>query len=203
MRLADYPRRSKNGDPVWELTALYPRQGQWTEADYLGLTSVETGIEFNCGRLEFLPMPTRTHQEILQLIWLALREFLAPRGDAWVSGLRVRTLKDRIRMPDVVALLDKSQGADELFERADIVVEVVSGSDSDRERDYTEKRAEYEQAGIPEYWIVDPAEGRITVLSLQNGKYIEYSRAEKGSKAESALLEGFVVDVTPLFERTR
>lgn len=203
MRLADYPRRSKNGDPVWELTALYPRQGQWTEADYLGLTSVETGIEFNCGRLEFLPMPTRTHQEILQLIWLALREFLAPQGDAWVSGLRVRTLKDRIRMPDVVALLDKSQGADELFERADIVVEVVSGSDSDRERDYTEKRAEYEQAGITEYWIVDPAEGRITVLSLQNGKYIEYSRAEKGSKAESALLEGFVVDVTPLFERTR
>ncbi|MEO1593009.1 MAG: Uma2 family endonuclease, partial [Cyanobacteria bacterium J06632_22] len=43
-----------------------------------------------------------------------------------------------------------------------LVVEVVSRSDTDaasRKRDYVEKRAEYAQRGIPEYWIVDPAAG--------------------------------------------
>jgi len=39
------------------------------------------------------------------------------------------------------------------WEGADLVKEVVSGSEDDRQRDLVTKRREYAQAGIPEYWI--------------------------------------------------
>ncbi len=55
-----------------------------------------------------------------------------------------------------------------------LVVEVVSHSDSDkksRDRDYVEKRAEYAQRGIPEYWIIDPIAAVVLILTLHNGTY--------------------------------
>lgn len=55
-----------------------------------------------------------------------------------------------------------------------LVVEVVSSSDTDkasRDRDYIEKRQEYAQRGIPEYWIIDPMAAAVRVLSLVGETY--------------------------------
>jgi Uma2 family endonuclease len=203
-KAANHPPRSRPGEPAWELATLYPPQGSWSEREYLALTDSRKGIEFVSGCLEFLRMPTRTHQEILQLLWLLLTEFLRPRGGAaWVSGIRVRTGRTRIRLPDVVAMLDRrdQRAAEEVFEGADLVVEVVSGDESDRHRDLVEKRAEYADARIPEYWIVDPLERRITVLALKAGGYVEHCVAEDGAIAASAILAGFQADVTKILTR--
>jgi Uma2 family endonuclease len=57
-----------------------------------------------------------------------------------------------------------------------LVVEAVSSSDTDprsRQRDYEDKRAEYAERGIPEYWIVDPAAGVVLVLTLGSVGYQE------------------------------
>jgi Uma2 family endonuclease len=51
-----------------------------------------------------------------------------------------------------------------------LVVEVVSPGDS-RDRDYRRKHGEYENRGIPEYWIIDPKTEQITVCTLVNGIY--------------------------------
>lgn len=47
-----------------------------------------------------------------------------------------------------------------------LVVEVVSPGAENRRRDYFEKRNQYEWRGIPEYWILDPVVGQVTVLNL-------------------------------------
>ncbi|NER46441.1 MAG: Uma2 family endonuclease [Symploca sp. SIO1B1] len=56
-----------------------------------------------------------------------------------------------------------------------LVVEVVSPYrsqlDENYKRDYIEKRQQYEQRGIPEYWIVDPIAQLVTVLMLVNARY--------------------------------
>ncbi|NET62307.1 MAG: Uma2 family endonuclease [Symploca sp. SIO2E6] len=56
-----------------------------------------------------------------------------------------------------------------------LVVEVVSPYKSQRDhnyqRDYIDKVHQYEQRGIPEYWIIDPQVKLVTVLVLVNGKY--------------------------------
>jgi Uma2 family endonuclease len=52
-----------------------------------------------------------------------------------------------------------------------LVVEVVSPGPDNRRRDYLEKRNQYEWRGIPEYWIVDPQAGRVSVLVMIEGSY--------------------------------
>lgn len=55
-----------------------------------------------------------------------------------------------------------------------LVVEVVSPGqpgDENYDRDYVEKRREYAERGIPEYWIVDPSRGVVMVLALEGETY--------------------------------
>ena len=80
---------------------------------------------------------------------------------------------------------------------ADLVIEIVSPDD--RGRDTVRKRREYAQAGIPEYWLVDPAARTITVLVLAGNQYHEHGTFVTGSQATSPLLPGFLVDVSTLF----
>jgi Uma2 family endonuclease len=52
-----------------------------------------------------------------------------------------------------------------------LAVEVVSPGTEQISRDYIEKAVEYQNTGIPEYWIVDPIEQKVTVGLLKNGSY--------------------------------
>lgn len=54
-----------------------------------------------------------------------------------------------------------------------LIAEVVSPGDANQQRDYQRKRDQYEDLGVPEYWLIDPALQTITVLALQNGQYSE------------------------------
>lgn len=54
-----------------------------------------------------------------------------------------------------------------------LVVEVVSPGAESRRRDYFDKRNQYEWRGIPEYWIIDPQEGCVTMLAMAEGRYTE------------------------------
>jgi Uma2 family endonuclease len=82
----------------------------------------------------------------------------------------------RTRRPDVLVMTiaqSKSLGnqPDILHEPCLLVIEIVSPTC--RSVDTVEKRKEYAQFGIPEYWIVDFLVGTFSVLSLVNGSYIE------------------------------
>ena len=54
-----------------------------------------------------------------------------------------------------------------------LVVEVVSPGAANRQRDYVAKRAQYEERGILEYWIIDPVEAQVSVLALGKEGYQE------------------------------
>ena len=78
-------------------------------------------------------------------------------------------------------------------------MEVVSPNDP--ERDKVTKRREYAQSGIPEYWIVDPTDASITVLTLRGQEYALRGAFVAGESASSVLLEGFRVAVSDLFSQ--
>ena len=53
----------------------------------------------------------------------------------------------------------------------DLVVEVVSPGNLQRDRDYIAKRNQYLDREIPLYWIIDPQVKEITVLTLTSAGY--------------------------------
>ena len=115
-----------------------------------------------------------------------------------ISPLGVQLWSGKFRDPDIVFMA--AEHADRLGEQywrgTDLVMEVVSPDDPQRDR--VTKRREYAQAGIPEYWIVDPADASITVLSLRGSEYALHGKFVSGETATSVLLDGFAVDVAAL-----
>ncbi len=96
----------------------------------------------------------------------------------------VSSTKATVRQPDLIVHSPESLAAifdDGKFLRADcsaplLVVEVASSTKTDkksRERDYIQKRSEYAERSIPEYWIVDPEKAVVLVLTLAGSVYEE------------------------------
>jgi Uma2 family endonuclease len=54
-----------------------------------------------------------------------------------------------------------------------LVIEVVSPGELQRDRDHIAKRSQYQNYGIPEYWIIDPETKTILVLELIDKTYTE------------------------------
>ncbi len=78
--------------------------------------------------------------------------------------------------PDLAAALRGKSSAVRLsMPNPVLVVEVVSpyrsSEDDNYQRDYVDKRQQYEQRRIPEYWIVDPVAQCVTVLVMGTASY--------------------------------
>lgn len=190
-------------EPTWEIAHLFPSQGQWSEWEYFALETNHR-VEFSHGRVEVPSFLTTTHQFVLGECYLRLHRFAAEHlPDALtLSGICLRLWPGKIRQPDVVFLLGehRSLSGEQFWTGADLVMEVVSGSTKDRTRDLVHKRREYAQAGIPEYWIVDPEMETVIVLTLDGDTYAEHGTSTRGESATSQLLPGFAVRVDDIFD---
>lgn len=184
-------------EPTWDVAQLFPSQGVWSEAEYLALDTNHL-VEFSQGYVEFLPMPTLTHQLIVLFLYEALKAHVSARrlGTILVAAYKVKLWEGKYREPDVIFVKEEhlSRLGEQFSLGADLVIEVVS--DQGRPRDLEIKRQEYAQAGIPEYWIVDPQLEQITVLALEGSTYAVHGEYPKGAEATSRLLPGFKVNVT-------
>jgi len=193
---------------TWEVAYLFPEQGEWTKADFLALDSIHNGfplIELSDGRLDVLPMPTEIHQLIGLLFLELLKDFVVRHAPGVVlyNGMRLRLKngkKARFRDPDVMYM--KAENAhrrhNEYWDGADLVMEVVSKGSEDQERDLVTKPREYAQAQIPEYWIINPYERYVRVLTLDGSTYKLHGEFGPGKTATSVLLPGFAVSVDTL-----
>ena len=187
-------------EPAWDIARLFPAQGHWSESTYLSFTeSLNQLVELVDGRVEVLEMPTKSHQKAVQYLLNLLLTFLTSHrlGDAICAPYRVRLRGQTFREPDIIVYLagHMSRFGERFGEGADLVMEVVSGDAASRTRDYEDKRRDYAEAGIPEYWIVDPTERRIMVLRLEGDTYSVSGEYAEGQEAESKLLAGFGVDI--------
>lgn len=182
--------------------SLEPLQGLWTEEQYLAMSDHSRRLlEFADGVIEVLPMPVPEHQKIVAYLYRQFFAFLAGAGGIVLfAPLRVRVKPGKFREPDLVILRDANdpRQQERYWLGVDVAVEVVSDDDPDRDRSV--KREEYAEAGIPEYWIVDPLEQSILVLVLDGEAYQEYGKSQPGGRAHSRLLAGFSVPVTEVFD---
>ena len=189
------------GSPPWAIATLFPNQGDWSEWEYLDLGErTNKPIELSDGCVEILDMPSKTHQRIVQFLYRTIFSLVTPAklGEVMVSAYPLKLWNLKFREPDVLFVLAEHSAwfGEKFATGADLVVEVVS---EDRSRDLEKKRGEYEQAGIPEYWIVDPRERQVTVLGLVNGVYEVVGNYSGEGRAESKILPGFAVELAMVF----
>ncbi len=102
------------------------------------------------------------------------------------------------RNPDVAVALNNTPKDDRGVIPPALAIEVVSEGAEARRRDYQTKREEYLAFGLREYWMVDPAECRVTVLIRDGDAWVE--RLFQGDQAATGLvLPGFAVPLADLW----
>jgi len=192
--------RDRVEEPAWDIARLFPFQGEWSEEEYLALDTNQL-VELTNGTIEVLSMPTARHQRIALFLYRLLWTFANDRslGEVLTAPFRVRLGVRKYREPDVIFISAEKIAwqKEQYWEDVDLVMEVVGADDP--KRDYERKRREYAEAGIAEYWIVDPQRRLIVVLQLQGQAYVVYGEFGVGATATSALLPAFGVDVAEVF----
>lgn len=184
------------------IASLEPLQGLWTVEQYLVITDHSRRLlEYADGTIEVLPMPTDRHQVISRFLLFVLYAYIQPLGGTVLyAPLRLQIREGKFREPDLLLVrrADDPRRQNRYWLGADLVIEIVGPDEP--ERDTVVKRADYAEAGIPEYWIVDPDAESVTVLMLQKNAYVEYGIYHRGEHLRSALLSGLTIDVGELFD---
>lgn len=186
------------------------RERDWTEQEFLRLDQSQEPhfFEFTDGQIDFPGWPCLLHQSACGEIGSALHHFMRDQhlGDCLMGVCPIRLWPGRWACPDISWHLSERvarlPSRNDYYHEADGVMEVLSYEQSWRDWDLVRKRDDYAQAGIPEYWIVDPESDAITILILENGAYRLHGESVRGTKAASVTLPGFEVNVSELFAKS-
>lgn len=183
----------------------WPAQGAWTYEDYVRLPDDGKRYEVIRGVLYVSPAPIPLHQYVHSRLFFILSRFVGENGIVLGAPMDVRLprrLGDPVQ-PDLVFLRTGNQPrweSDPSFNGSpDLVIEILSPSTARLDRKI--KHLAYREAGIPEYWIVDPRARTIEVLGLSEdgARYVELCRGGEGDVVRSAALPGLEVSVGEIF----
>ncbi len=181
----------------------------YTYADYFKWTFDER-VELIKGKIfRMSPAPNRIRQEITGTIYRKIGNFLERNPCCvYVAPFDVRlTRKSKddqsittVLQPDVCVICDPSILDDRGCVGApDIVVETLSPGNSKKE--VKNKFEVYEEAGVKEYWIVDPIRQTLQVNRLQDGRYVILPALTTEDKITTSILPGFSLDLAQLFDK--
>ena len=184
-------------------TGQLPVQGHWTYDDYARLPDDGMRYEVIRGELYMSAAPRPIHQRIIVRISSSLDTFLRQRNlgeilTAPIDVLLPQKLGDPVQPDIVVIRSERLQIVGELNIQGapDLVMEVLSPSNPAHDRDL--KYELYAEAGVPEYWIIDPHERTVEIFVLSSGAYELLGRFGENETADSQVLDGFAVSVNEI-----
>jgi len=195
--------------PHREDGAKWPIQGRWTYEDYLRLPDDGNRYEVIRGHLYVTAAPVYLHQFAVLKLGRFFDEFVYDRelGVVLSAPFDVKLpfgIASPVQ-PDVLVFLsgNEPRPGDKNFEGVpDLVIEVLSPAT--RRRDLRTKLEAYRDAGVAEYWLVDPDARTAVVYILEKGKgYTELCRGGEGERVRSSVLPGFDLAVADLFPRQK
>ena len=176
--------------------------------EFLALGETDERLELFGGVLYLMSTPTKDHQFLMgQLSFhfeLYLDRFEQPPAEVYmdITTILSASLQNAVE-PDLVVILS---GRSDIGGRIhvegvpDIAVEILS---SDRSHDLVYKRRIYAEAGVKEYWIVDPRHDTVLPLALQDGDYAERQPLGPGDTLSTPLLPGLAIPLSELFQHRR
>ncbi len=192
--------------PITDISQL-DLNGSYTYADYL-LWQFEERVELIRGKLfRMSPAPNRRHQTMLGELHLQIapffkkqhcQVFLAP-FDVRLSVSKRKGQDTTVVQPDLCVICDPGK----LDERGcagapDLIIEILSPGNSKKEM--REKFEVYEEAGVREYWLVNPLDNVVLVYVLNEaGKYIGLAPVTEDQELRAAIFPDLVIDLKEVF----
>jgi len=158
--------------------------------DYIGGEAIEVN------------RPTGRHQDIVGIVWYALRSFLGERklGRVWFDIDVLLPIGDTVG-PDIVVLLsehldryDEQKG--DIVGVPDLVIEVSSPSTAEYDR--VEKMQVYHQAGVPWVWMIDQDSLAIEEFQWTPEGYLRVKAVKGGDDFRPKLFPDLVLNLKAL-----
>ena len=173
------------------------RHEMWTYEHYLLLPEGDRR-ELIEGEFLMTPAPSEKHQRVLANLGFALFGFVEARnlGQTYLAPFDVILDEVNVVQPDVLVILTEHLGRihDEGLRGApDLAVEILSPSHPARDRIY--KRHQYFRFGVREYWIVDPAEQTVEILTRGESDFV----GGAVERIDSVILPGFSMELSRVF----
>lgn len=150
------------------------KQGDYTLEDYLALPE-ERRVELIDGVFYDMAAPTTVHQAIGGYIHKILLDHVLAHGGPckpFMSPVDVQLDRDdrTIVQPDVLVVCDHGKyKKGRVYGAPDFIAEVLSPSTW--RKDVTLKMAKYTNAGVREYWMIDPDKQKLVVYELQKAEF--------------------------------
>jgi Uma2 family endonuclease len=175
----------------------------WTYDDYLALPDDGRRYEIIEGVLYVSNAPHSNHQTVVTELSRQIGNFTVEHksGRVLVAPFEVH-LSERSRpvQPDLLFIRAErwpAAGAQFFDGAPDLVVEVTSPGSV--RRDKVVKFTAYEQAGVAEYWIVNPHTKTVEVYTLSGGEYALWGEYTGDEVITSAVLAGLEIVNSTLF----
>ena len=174
-----------------------------TLAEFLDLPEMEQRCELIDGVVYMAAFPIPDHQFLAMVLSGYMFQQIMETGLGIVYPVAGVVVSDNSALgPDIVVVRAERVGiiSPTVIDGGapDIVVEVLS---SDRNRDLVRKRQLYEQAGIPEYWILDGDADTLTALELgDDGRYRERGPLTAADTLTTPLFPEFSLSLAQLFD---
>ena len=179
-----------------------------TYADYL-TWDTEQKYELFDGTPVMQARPSIQHQNIEGALLQQLRNFLDGKPCRAFTEIEVLLPEhahqnaddvSTVYVPDLAVICAPEKLHEQYcFGAPTVVMEILSPSTAKADRFVKLNR--YQQAGVPEYWIISPQEQNATVFVLENGLYRTVAvYTKEDSAAKVFTLTGCELDLTKVFE---
>jgi Uma2 family endonuclease len=150
--------------------------------------------------------PNLPHQRISTALISEIGSFLKGKTcEVFAAPVDVRLFDeedesdDTVVQPDLVVICDEEKkGYEGCRGVPELAVEILSPSNTAIEME--RKLTLYREAGIPEYWVVDPKNKHVRVYRLHDGRYVMETCAASDT-LESAVLPGLAIRLSAVFDR--
>ena len=146
-----------------------PKSNIYTVDDIYALPEGQRA-ELIDGQIYDMAPPSPMHQELVMELSATLRDYIKKNGGpckVYPAPFAVFLNEDDRNYvePDISVICDSSKVDNRGYQGApDFIIEIVSPSS--QRMDYLTKLFKYRTAGVREYWIVNPLQRTVQVLSL-------------------------------------
>ena len=197
--------RTRSGKRIASVNGAILPKSRMTEAEFVRWVFSDEDIraEWEDGEVIILSPDNIEHTGLLIFLFNLLQPYVEHRDAGTILGPNVMvrfSRQKRRRLPDLLFVAKEREHIlrpTYIEGPPDLIMEVVSPDSQTRDR--RKKYADYQSAGVREYWILDPLSRQMEAYSLRSGKYGEIEEAS--GTLHSVLLRGFYLKSDWLWRR--